>query len=173
MPTPASSRNVTLTPWGSSDLPVLERSNTPQMTRFLGGSETPEQLAHRHARYLRLWKTGDARMFRIDLDGEPVGGIGYWRIERGEEHAYESGWSVESEHQGEGIATRALALCIEDARTHGDPDRSGLYAFPIPSNVASNRLCARAGFALLGTEAFEHPRAEPVSVNIWRLDLRG
>jgi L-amino acid N-acyltransferase YncA len=45
---------VTLERWGEGDLPVLEAANTPEMTAFLGGPETAEQLAKRHERYLRL-----------------------------------------------------------------------------------------------------------------------
>ena len=37
--------DVTLHRWSPDDQSVLERANTPEMTRFLGGPETPEQLA--------------------------------------------------------------------------------------------------------------------------------
>jgi hypothetical protein len=35
---------VSLRPWTEDDFQVLERSNTAEMTAFLGGPETPEQL---------------------------------------------------------------------------------------------------------------------------------
>ncbi len=69
---------VTLQRWSPDDLPVLERSNAPEMTTELGGPETDEQVRQRHERYLREWDTGEARMFRIDVDDEPAGGIGWW-----------------------------------------------------------------------------------------------
>ena len=41
-------------------------------------------------------------MFRIDVDGAPVGGIGYWQVEHDGVPAYETGWSVVPEWQGRG-----------------------------------------------------------------------
>lgn len=76
------SENVTvrLVPWSAGDMPVLERSNTPEMTVYLGGPESPEKLAERQARFLRLWESGEARMFTIQVAGIPdaVGSVGYW-----------------------------------------------------------------------------------------------
>lgn len=99
---------ITLTRWGPDDLPVLERANTPEMTRHLGGPETDEQVRERHARYLRLNETKEASMFRIDVDGVPAGGIGYWQAEHDGEPAFETGWNVLPEWQGRGVAKVAL-----------------------------------------------------------------
>ena len=100
--------HVTLQRWGPDDLPVLERANTPEMTAHLGGPETDEQVRQRHERYLRQWDTGEARMFRIDVDDEPAGGIGWWQVEHDGVPAYETGWSVFPEWQGKGVARAAL-----------------------------------------------------------------
>ncbi|HWI30224.1 MAG TPA: GNAT family N-acetyltransferase [Microbacterium sp.] len=162
---------VSIEPWGEHDMVILERSNTSEMTVYLGGPETPDQLEARHQRYLSMWATGDARMFRIMHRDDAVGGIGYWRIDRRGVPAYEIGWSVHTPFQGKGIAGRALALCIDDARAHRDPERTGLFAFPLVSNTGSNRLCERAGFTFLGEEPFEYPRGNPIVVNAWRLAL--
>ena len=62
---------LALKPWSAADLPVLERANTPEMTRFIGGPETEAQVADRHERYLRLNQSGEAEMYRIDVDDEP------------------------------------------------------------------------------------------------------
>jgi len=164
--------DVALERWGLDDLPLLERANSEEMTRFLGGPETAEQLAARHERYLSMWESGDARMFRIVTGGEAVGGIGYWRIDRAGEPAYETGWNVDAAHQGRGIAGAALTLCIDHARRCGDARRAHLYAFPIPANAASNRLCERAGFTLVGREEAEYPPGNRIVVNVWRLALR-
>ena len=41
----AVSATVTLEPWGSGDLPLLERlMGDPRMTEHLGGAENPDQL---------------------------------------------------------------------------------------------------------------------------------
>ncbi|MGA4850498.1 hypothetical protein ACOBQB_31250 [Streptomyces sp. G5(2025)] len=65
-------------PWPDEGGPaLLTRLNTPGMTEHLGGPETPEKLADRHRRHLRLGRAeGKGRMFRITLDGETAG-IGF------------------------------------------------------------------------------------------------
>ena len=86
---------VTLERWDAADFGVLERANTDEMTRHLGGPETAEQLIERHQRYLRLNESGEAHMLRIDADGVAVGGIGYWKVDHDGVSAWETGWSVE------------------------------------------------------------------------------
>lgn len=162
---------VTLRPWGDGDLAVLERSNTPEMTRFLGGPESAEALARRHARFLQLWRDGDARMFVVESsrEAEPVGSIGY-RTKRWQgEDVYETGWSIATAYQGRGLATQALAACVADAARQGD--RRWLLAFPRTDNAASNALCQAAGFTLRGEEDFEYPKGTAIRSNVWAYDL--
>jgi RimJ/RimL family protein N-acetyltransferase len=162
---------VTIELWSVDDFPLLEAANTPEMTAFLGGPEAPEKLLARHARYLRLNETGDARMFRIEVDGDPAGGIGYWKTDHDGEPAWETGWNVLPGFQGRGVALAAVRLCIADAATRADTGRDALYAFPKPENAASDTLCARAGFEYRGQAPFEYPQGVPITVNVWRLDL--
>ena len=164
--------SVRIVPWSTDDLPVLERSNTPEMTRFLGGPETDEKVVERHARYLRLWESGEARMFTIAADGvpEPVGIVGYWTTTWHDLHVYESGWNVLAGYQGRGFASRALSACLAYAADNGD--RDVLVAFPRVDNAASNALCRTLGFELQGVEDFEYPPGNPIQVNAWRFDLR-
>ena len=43
---------MTLEPWGSGDLPLLERlMGDPRMTEHLGGPESPDKLRERQGRY--------------------------------------------------------------------------------------------------------------------------
>ena len=45
---------MTLEPWGSGDLPLLERlMGDPRMTEHLGGPEDPDTLRERQRRYER------------------------------------------------------------------------------------------------------------------------
>jgi hypothetical protein len=37
---------------------------------------------------------------------------------------------------------------------------------------ASNGVCRKAGFTLLGEVDFEYPKGTPIRSNDWRLDLR-
>ncbi|GAA1757558.1 GNAT family N-acetyltransferase [Agromyces humatus] len=164
--------DVRLVPWSDDDLATLQRGNTPEMMANLGGPETDEALAARHERYLRFWREGSARMFRIVIEGHPegVGSIGYWRREiPGESNALECGFSVESAYQGRGIATRALLVLIADARARGETGR--LWAYPRVDNVGSNAICGKAGFRLEGQEEFEYPPGNWQTSNNWVYDL--
>ena len=169
--TRAADQRVWLERWQVDDLPVLERSNTPEMTVFLGGPESDRQIIARHAKFLHLWETGDARMFRIRSSdaAEPVGSVGYWKKHWHGNDIYETGWSVHTAHQGNGIAARALAECLQFAAVNGD--REQVFAFPRTDNAASNALCLRAGFTLAGEADFEYPKGHPIRVNEWMFEL--
>jgi hypothetical protein len=72
------SATVTLEPWGSSDLPLLQRRlGDPRMTEHLGGPESPEKLCERQGRYERL--EGGDRMFKIvdPVSGASIGSVGF------------------------------------------------------------------------------------------------
>lgn len=164
---------ITLRPWASGDLAVLERSNTPEMTLFLGGPESAEALVNRNARFLSLWESGEARMFAVESESEslPVGSIGYWNKSWHDSEVYETGWSIATAYQGRGFASRALAACVAYAAVHGD--RELMVAFPRTDNAASNALCRRGGFTLHGEEDFEYPKGHPIRSNVWTCDLAG
>jgi len=159
---------VTLAAWGPDDLPLLERANTPEMTAHLGGPETPAQLEERQQRYLRLAAAGEAAMYRIELDGEPVGGIGYWQVEHEDTPAWETGWNVFPEWQGRGVAREALRLIVREVAARGDRDL--LVAYPGVDNPPSNALCRAAGFAHRGSGT-EPWRGSELTFNIWVLDM--
>lgn len=169
--TRSAEQRVWLEPWQVEDLPVLERSNTPEMTVFLGGPESEQQIITRHAKFLHLWVTGEARMFRIrtEFAEEPVGSVGYWTKSWRGIDIYETGWSIHTAHQGRGIAARALAECLQFAADNGDRDQ--VFAFPRIDNAASNALCRRAGFSLVGEADFEYPKGHAIRVNEWKFDL--
>src|SRR5206468_4226373 len=96
--------------WAEGDLWLVTALNgDPSMMRHLGGPESPEKLAERQAKYE---KPGSG-MFKVMLDGEAVGSVGYW--ERGGA-GFETGWAVLPAFQGRGIATAATALAIDLAR---------------------------------------------------------
>lgn len=162
---------VSLQRWTADDLPVLERSNTPEMKVYLGGPESPEQLLKRHSNFLRLWEEGEARMFtiRVPTEDEAVGSVGYWNKDWAGTDVYETGWSVATPYQGRGIASRALAACLRHAAENGD--RGEMVAFPRIDNAASNALCRAAGFTFRGEENFEYPKGTPIRVNAWVFDL--
>ena len=163
---------LTLRRWAAGDLGLLRIANTAEMTAHLNGVEAEQQLVERNERYLRLWRAGEARMFVIeDEHHRSLGSIGCWQADWRGEPALEAGWFVVPEAQGRGVASRALALLVEDAREHRG-DRRMLVAFPSVANPGSNGVCRRNGFTLAGTFTEEFRGAE-LTMNEWVLDLDG
>ena len=162
---------VTLEPWGSGDLPLLERLlGDPRMTEHLGGPESPAKLRERQAKYEHL-ERGDRMLKIVDVaSGAGVGSVGYWMKEWRGGQVYEVGWMVVPEFQGRGIAAEATAQLIELARRDGK--FRFVHAFPNVENAPSNAICRRLGFELLGACEFEFPKGHPMTCNDWRLDLR-
>ncbi|WP_051950946.1 GNAT family N-acetyltransferase [Actinacidiphila yeochonensis] len=159
---------VRLKPWGEGDFWLLERTNSPEMTEHLGGPESAERLAERHRRYLGLSVPG--QMFRVVAGGRTVGSIGFWQREWEGSTVYETGWGVLPEFQGRGLAARAARAVAAAARDDGR--NRYLHAFPSTDHPASNAVCRRAGFTLLGPVRFEYPKGTWIASNDWRLDLR-
>jgi RimJ/RimL family protein N-acetyltransferase len=69
------------------------------------------------------------------------------------------------EFQGRGIATSATSEAIALARS--EQEHRFLHAYPSVDNAASNGICRKLGFTLLGAYHFGYP----MSCNDWRLDL--
>lgn len=162
-------RGVRLEPWGEDDFWLLERANAPEMTTYLGGPETEEQVLSRHRKYVENDFPG--QMFVVILaDGERVGSIGYWQHEQpGGSTVWEAGWGVLPEFQGRGIAAAAITELIEvaaAARSHRT-----LHAYPRIDNPASNALCRKAGFTLRAEIDLEYPKGNPIRCNDWYVDL--
>jgi len=159
---------VRIEPWGKGGLPLLEQLlGDPAMMEHLGGPESPEKLAERQAGY----EQPDSRQFRVVLEdtGEGVGWVGYWeRAWRGEQ-VYEIGWSVLPAFQGRGIGGEATAQAIALARA--ERKHRFLHAYPSIDNAASNAICRKLGFTLLGESDFEYPPGNVLRCNDWRLDL--
>ncbi|MFC6015191.1 GNAT family N-acetyltransferase [Plantactinospora solaniradicis] len=162
---------VRIEPWSEDDLDLLRRINTPEMKLHLGGPETDEQVLARHERYVRFADSGQGCMFRVLAlpEAVPVGSIGYWIRLWHDEKVFEMGWSILPTYQGRGLATAALAAVVDVARAR----RTHRYAHAFPSvdNPASNAVCRKAGFQLLGETEFEFPPGRPMRSNDWRLDL--
>jgi RimJ/RimL family protein N-acetyltransferase len=167
---PAHRGPVRLEPWGSEDLPILEKSlGDPEMTRYLGGPESPQKLAERQSRYDRP----DSRQYKIvdEASGEGVGWVGYWERTWRDQEVWEIGWNVLPAFQGRGIATEAAAQVVDMARAEGR--HRFLHAYPSVDNAPSNAICRKLGFTLLGDHEFEYPpgRGSFMQCNDWRLDL--
>ncbi|MEU7282805.1 GNAT family N-acetyltransferase [Streptomyces sp. NPDC045431] len=169
----AQTVRVRLEPWSEDGFALLRAANTPEMMAHLGGPEPEDLLIRRHQRYVDLSadRSGTGRMFRIVLlpDEVPVGVIGYWERAWNGARVYETGWVVLTPFQGRGIATAATAAVLQEARAARK--HRYLHAFPAVDNAASNAVCRKAGFELLGAYDDEYPPGRPLRSNDWRLDL--
>ncbi|MFI9758067.1 GNAT family N-acetyltransferase [Streptomyces sp. NPDC051963] len=164
----ASAETVRLVPWAEGDFWLLRRNNSPEMTEHLGGPETEEKLLARHRRYVEPATGG---MFRVVLadGGESAGAIGFWEREWQGATVWETGWAVLPEFQGRGLAAAAARAVVETARAAGR--HRCLHAFPKADHAASNGVCRRAGFTLLGQSRVEYPKGHWITSNDWRVDL--
>lgn len=161
---PSDPSAVRLEPWGTGDLPLLEELNDPEMTNHVGGPETPEELADRQSRY----EPPDSRQFKI-VAGEDVGWVGYWEFDWRDRQVWEIGWAVIPRFHGRGIASSATAQLLE--RVRAERLHRFVHAFPQVVNTASNALCRKLGFELIGETDFPVRRAGMVRCNDWRFDL--
>ena len=161
--------SVRLEHWGSGDGDLLRRLlGVPEMTLYLGGPETPAKLAERQARY----ENPATRAYRIVAEGmsEGVGWVGYWEHTKDGQDVWEVGWSVVPEFQGRGVATSAMRLLLEMIREQPE-GRRFVHAYPSVDNGASNGVCRKLGFMLLGAYDAEYPPGNPVRLNDWRYHL--
>lgn len=171
---------VQLVPWTEDDLPLLVRLNAPEMTEHLGGPETADQVERRHQRYVAAARSGSfgdfdtefkAFIFKaiLELGGEDVGSVSFWDRGWNGEVVYEMGWGVLPEFQGRGIASAMVSHAIDLARE--TKRRPAIHAFPSVDNAASNAICRKAGFTLLGEVPFEY-QGHRMQSNDWCLSLR-
>lgn len=158
---------IELGPWAAGDLRLLHRLlGDPAMTEHLGGPEPPYKIDRRHLRYLAL-EEGEMLVILAGEEGTPAGSVGWWPREWAGEATLEMGWLVLPEFQGRGIATAAVRACVDRVRSRGET--RSIHAFPAPDNVPSNRVCASAGFELLGEVDFEYPKGSWTRSNDWVL----
>jgi RimJ/RimL family protein N-acetyltransferase len=162
---------IAIEPWTDDHLGLLRRLNTPEVWAHLGGPETEDKVLERHARYLDVGTGGSGRMFTIVLLPErvQVGNIGYWEREWHGATVYETGWNVVPEFQGRGIAGAAATAIVDAARA--ERRHRWLHAYPSVGNPASNAICRKAGFSLVGEYDFEFPKGNFMRCNDWRHDL--
>jgi RimJ/RimL family protein N-acetyltransferase len=104
-------------------------------------------------------------------DDAIAGTHGYWKREEDGRAIWETGWIVLPEFQGRGIATRATQLIAE--RAWADAQDRPIHAYPSVDNAASNAVCRKAGFRLIGPFDFEYPPGDPLRCNDWVLDPHG
>ena len=128
----------------------------PVMMAELGGPLPREGMADKVRRDAAEARSGTAWIKMIVPDGERpeavAGSLALWRHKDHGEEIAEVGWMVLPEFQGRGIAKRATAMLLDQAR--GDDRWAEVHAFPGVTNAGSNGICRALGFRLLGVEEF-------------------
>jgi len=160
-----------IVPWDDGDLDLLRLLNAPEMIVHFGGPETEEKILARHKLYCEIAGQGTGRMFKILLlpHNEVVGSVGYWDKAWQEEAVFEIGWSVLPEFQGRGIATEAATKAVASAIS--EKKHRFIHAYPKINNPASNAICRKLGFLLVGECDFEYPIGNLIRCNDWRLEI--
>ena len=141
-----------------------------EVMRHLGGARPEADILRAHRSSLEEWRRGECWPLKVIRDGEaePVAMVTIFPSEHDGERFYEIGWMTVPELQGRGIASEAVRMVLERARRE---QRFGvLHAYPPVTNPASNRLCEKHGFTLLGECDVEFS-GRLLRCNHWRLAL--
>jgi RimJ/RimL family protein N-acetyltransferase len=165
-----------LRPWTSADLGLLTALNTPEMTEHIGGPESEEKVRGRLRNYIS--EPGDGResegaMFVIEV-GEAasaarIGSVGFWPLRWAGQDICETGWAVLPSYQGLGVASAAARLVVGKAKAAKLAPT--LHAFPAVDHPASNAVCRKSGFSLVGPAEFEYPKGHLMQVNDWSMAI--
>jgi RimJ/RimL family protein N-acetyltransferase len=108
----------------------------------------------------RIMANPDNRLLVITLDDRPVGTIGSWVSDGATEVTY---WIARA-HWGQGIATRALGLLLEQI-----PVRP-IRARAASDNLGSLRVLQKVGFQAVGTDVgFAPARGAEIEETILQL----
>jgi RimJ/RimL family protein N-acetyltransferase len=154
-----------------ADLELRIRMETdPRMMVELGGPRTIDDIRRAHERALVLAAEGTCWPLKVIPDGSstPAGWIALFPSTHDGEDISEMGWMIVPEFQNRGLATEAVRLTLEKARTERKFSR--IHAFPAVTNGSSNRICEKNGFTKLGTCEIEFS-GHQLHCNDWRIDL--
>jgi [ribosomal protein S5]-alanine N-acetyltransferase len=136
-----------LRPGDEHALAALYRANRDFLRPF--EPTRPESFYTPAAQRRRIDRMGaDLRRWAIEHDGTMVGMIVLADIVREPLQLGNIGYFVSHEHNGRGLATRAVAEVVEFA--FGEAELHRLEAGTLPDNVASQRVLEKNGFARFG-----------------------
>jgi RimJ/RimL family protein N-acetyltransferase len=141
----------------------------PEVMAELGGPVAREEIPALHRRRLDSIASDPWWFVVVTDDEQAAGEIGIWETEHDGATVHETGWMLAREFHGRGLASAALALLLDRARA--EPRFEQLHAWPGLTNPASNALCRKFGFELLGEEDGDY-RGAKFRVNHWVLVLR-
>ena len=159
-----------LLPYADEHLALTEALELdPEVMRELGGPADPADLERVHRMRLETVARGEWYFVIVpEPSGPAVGAIGIWDSTFDGSPVHEVGWMVLPVFQGRGIASGALSLLLERARS--EPRFERLHAFPGVTNGPSNALCRKFGFTHTEESRVEF-RGRPLRVNHWEVDV--
>lgn len=162
---------ITLAPLTAADLDLaLSLERDPVVMTHLGGPRPREDIVEIHEHRLDLMAREEAWMYKVVLDdGSAAGTVGIWLTEWEGGSVHEMGWLLLPAFHGRGIGTEAARMVLDGVR---DDDRFvEVHAFPATSNIASNRICEKLGFEMVGELPMEFAD-RLLRCNDWRLLLK-
>jgi len=157
------------------DLPLYRALLTDPATMAELGGPLPEDVLEDKLRgIVEQVDRGEAWYSVIVPDGgdEGAGTVCLWEHPDDDtgEPISEIGWMVLPSHQGRGLASAATRELLERA---GAERRWGaIHAFPGVTNAASNAICRKCGFRLLGEQRIDYA-GRSLRCNHWVLDGTG
>jgi RimJ/RimL family protein N-acetyltransferase len=153
------------------DVAIRIRMETdPRMMAELGGPRPREQVERAHSRAMKRAAEGKAWLLKVipDGSGAVAGGVLLWESSLLGTAVNEIGWMIFPEFQNRGIASQAVREVLAKARTEGKFGQ--IHAFPGAGNGASNAICRKNGFVLVGERDVEFA-GRTLRCNHWRVDL--
>lgn len=137
-------------PWGVKDAHALARhANNINIAKQLRDRfPHPYTLGAARAFLEQVVPAQPVTNFAIEIEGEPVGGIGYAPGTDVERYSAEIGYWLAEAFWGCGIVTEAVSLVTEHVFARRNMLR--LFALPFADNVASARVLEKAGYVREG-----------------------
>jgi ribosomal-protein-alanine N-acetyltransferase len=148
--------------WSMDDFPLaVALWGDPEVTQFLGGAFSPEEIQERLGREIALMSAHNIQYWPVFLlAGDAHVGCGGLRPYRLEDGVYEMGVHLRSAYWGQGLAAEAGHAIIAFAfETLG---AQALFAGHHPANEASRRVLSKLGFQFTHLEFYaptglQHP----------------
>lgn len=144
----------------------------PVMMEKMGGPRPLDAIRKNFQSNLECARNGTCWVYKVMSDEDPevaAGSVVIWESEHHGEAINEIGWMILSAYQGKGLASRAVRAMLD--RNQLEKRWDVIHAFPPTNNPASNALCRKMGFELLGEFDFEWS-GRMLHCNHWRLDTR-
>ncbi|MGZ4032747.1 MAG: GNAT family N-acetyltransferase, partial [Tumebacillaceae bacterium] len=111
---------------------------------------TLEYMRERLERLHREWEEDKTYSFHVYLieSNELIGTVDLMFVKRGPGQSAMIGYELDQAHNGKGLMSEAVLLCLKFAFEHANLHR--IEAGAMPRNVGSNRLLEKVGFTYEG-----------------------